>query len=124
MVPADHGEDQIVHCADCGYAANLERADTGRPAPEISAASDAAEMTLEDTPEVTSIEQVSKLLGCEPSTMIKTLIYVADEKPVAVLIRGDHEANEGKVRRALGAENVDLADEATIQKVTGAPVGF
>ena len=56
--------------------------------------------------------------------MIKTLIYVADGKPVAVLMRGDHEANEGKIRRALGAETLELADEKTIQKVTGAPVGF
>jgi len=124
MVPADHGEDQIVHCAACSYAANLERADTGRPAPEISTPGDCAELQLVDTPNVTSIDQVSKLLGCDPSQMIKTLIYSADEKPVAVLIRGDHEANEGKIRRALGAENVELADAATVQEVTSAPIGF
>ena len=74
--------------------------------------------------EATSIEQVSKLLGCEPSQMIKTLIYLADGEPVAVLIRGDHEANEGKIRRALSASSVELADDKTIQQVTNAPTGF
>ena len=64
------------------------------------------------------------MLKADASTFIKTLIYVADEKPVAVLIRGDHEANEGKIRRALGATDLELADEATIEQVTGAPVGF
>jgi prolyl-tRNA synthetase len=64
------------------------------------------------------------MLKAEPSTFIKTLIYMANEKPVAVLIRGDHEANEGKIRRALNATDIELADEATIEKVTGAPVGF
>ena len=56
--------------------------------------------------------------------MIKTLIYVADGKPVAVLVRGDHEANEGKIRRALGARKLELASPEVIQQVTGAPVGF
>ena len=77
-----------------------------------------------DTPNVGSIEQVSKLLKCSPTQMIKTLIYVADGQPAAVLVRGDHEANEGKVRRALGATSLALADPATITQVTGAPVGF
>ncbi|RPI89437.1 MAG: proline--tRNA ligase, partial [Planctomycetaceae bacterium] len=56
--------------------------------------------------------------------MIKTLIYLADGQPLAVLIRGDHEANEAKVRRACGAGTLVLADPATIERVTGAPVGF
>ena len=124
MVPAGNGEDEIVRCPSCKYAANLERADTGRSVPEIKTAEDAAELTKVDTPHVTSIEQVSKLLGCAESQMVKTLIYQVDDKPVAVLIRGDHNANEGKIRRALSAESVELADEETVQRVTGAPVGF
>ncbi|HUG90187.1 MAG TPA: YbaK/EbsC family protein, partial [Planctomycetaceae bacterium] len=83
-----------------------------------------ADLKKVPTPGATSIEQVSRLLGCSPEKLIKTLIYVADGQPVAVLIRGDHEANENKIRRALGASSVELADEATILKVTGAPVGF
>jgi prolyl-tRNA synthetase len=76
------------------------------------------------TPNATSIEQVSRMLKCSPAQMIKTLIYKADDKPVAVLIRGDHEANEAKIRRAVGAKAIELADEKTSRVVTGAPVGF
>jgi prolyl-tRNA synthetase len=124
MVPASNGEDRIVHCAACGYAANLERAETGRSSPGRATPAGAAPLTKVATPGATSIEQVSRMLKCAPAQMIKTLIYMADEKPVAVLIRGDHEANEAKIRRALGAKSIELADEATIRKVTGAPVGF
>jgi prolyl-tRNA synthetase len=123
MVPAPNGEDRIVRCRDCGYAANLERAEIG----EREGRSDESELgDIEEveTPGATSIEQVSKMLRCRPEQMVKTLIYLADGKPVGVLIRGDHDANEGKIRRALNAESLELADEATIQEVTGAPVGF
>jgi prolyl-tRNA synthetase len=67
---------------------------------------------------------VSKFLGCTPQLMIKTLIYLADGKAIAVLVRGDHEANEGKIRRVAGAAKVELADAKVIEQVTGAPVGF
>jgi prolyl-tRNA synthetase len=76
------------------------------------------------TPQAGSIEQVTKMMKCEASDLIKTLIYSADGEPVAVLLRGNHEANEGKIRRALHADAVELADAATIEKVTGSPVGF
>jgi prolyl-tRNA synthetase len=124
MAPSPNGEDRIVCCGSCDYAANLERADTGRQASSMDAPETMADLKKEATPEVTSIEQVSKLLGCDPSQMIKTLIYSADDKPVAVLVRGDREVNEGKVRRALGASEVTLADKATVLRVTGAPIGF
>jgi len=131
MVPADNGEDRIVHCRESGYAANLERADTGRVSP-FTAQSDSSLPAVEefndlkkvDTPDAKSIEQVSRMLSCQPQQMIKTLIYSADEKPLAVLIRGDHEANDGKIRRALGVQDVSLADDETIQQVTGASTGF
>jgi prolyl-tRNA synthetase len=124
MVPANNGEDKIVHCAGCGYAANLERAETGRSAPSLATAANAAALQKVATPNAASIEQVSRLLKCAPAQMIKTLIYKADGKPAAVLIRGDHEANEAKIRRAVGAKAIELADEKTIREVTGAPVGF
>jgi prolyl-tRNA synthetase len=123
MVLADNGEDSVVHCAGCGYAANLERAEIGQRVPTAAAAAKTA-LTKVDTPKAGSIEAVSKMLACQPSEMIKTLIYSADEKPVAVLLRGDHEANEGKIRRALGAGKIELAPAEVIEKATGAPVGF
>ncbi|GAB6165460.1 proline--tRNA ligase [Thermostilla marina] len=123
MVPAENGEDRIVHCAECGYAANLEKAEVG---PRSGEESDVELKNLEivDTPNVGSIESVCRLLGCAPEQMIKTLVYLADGKPIVVLIRGDHEANENKIRRAAGAQEIELADPETIEKVTGAPVGF
>jgi prolyl-tRNA synthetase len=125
MVLADNGEDSIVHCKACGYAANLERAETGPRAATAETAPPALKpLTKLDTPNVGSIEQVSKLLKCKPEKMIKTLIYLADSQPVAVLIRGDHEANEGKIRRALRAQKLELAPPDVIQQVTRAPVGF
>lgn len=122
MIPADNGEDSIVRCANCGYAANLERAETGRTVPDVTPGQ--GTVTTVDTPNAGSIEQVSKFLKLPATQFLKTLIYTADGAPVAVLLRGDHEANEGKLRRALQAKDVELADEETIRKVTGAAVGF
>ena len=124
MAPAPNGEDRIVHCEASGYAANLERAETGRKPPQIATPPGASEMQQVATPGASSIEQVSKLLKLPATRFIKTLIYSADDKPLAVLIRGDHEANEGKIRRAAGVTTLEMADEATIKTVTGAPVGF
>ena len=123
MVPSDNGEDVVVHCASCGYAANVERAETGAR-PTQPGGPDEQPLAKVDTPQVGTIEQVSKLLKCQPSQMLKTLIYLADGKPLAVLIRGDHEANEAKVRRAVKAAKLELAPPETIEEVTSAPVGF
>ncbi len=124
MAPADNGEDFVVRCKGCGYAANQERADTGRESSIPAKVEGAADPVKVDTPNAGTIEDVSKMLNADPATFIKTLVYIADGKPVAVLVRGDHDVNEGKVRRTLGATDLELADEATIEKVTGAPVGF
>ncbi|MFN0056762.1 MAG: proline--tRNA ligase [Planctomycetales bacterium] len=124
MVPATNGEDRIVHCPQCSYAANLERAETGRQPAAIQPVPGAAPIEKISTPNATSIEQVSRLLKCRPEQMIKTLIYLADGRPFAILVRGDHEANDAKVRRALKAGTLELADEKTIQQVTTAPTGF
>ncbi|MGO8752524.1 MAG: proline--tRNA ligase [Thermoguttaceae bacterium] len=123
MILAENGEDSIAHCPDCGYAANLEKAEIGPldcTPPDVPLET----QRKADTPNVTTIEQVSRFLGCLPRQMIKTLLYVVDGQPTAVLIRGDHEANEGKIRRATGGRKVALADPVVIERVTGAPVGF
>ncbi len=124
MAPADNGEDFVVRCPKCNYAANQERADTGRKSALPSKTDGAADPVKVDTPNAGSIDQVSKMLKADAKSFIKTLIFSVDDKPVAVLLRGDHEANEGKIRRACNASSVELADDATILKVTGAPVGF
>ncbi len=130
MVPSDAGEDILLQCSACSYAANAERAEVGLPEQlkqrlhQPRTVSDVPAVQKVDTPGRTTIEQVSAFLNCRPEQMIKTLIYLADGQPVAVLIRGDHEANEAKIRRALGVSELSLADAETIERVTGAPVGF
>ncbi len=124
MVPASNGEDFVIHCTSCGYAANQERAESGRTPSLPTPVESAPAPVLVPTPNAGSIEQVSRLLKTDPTSFIKTLIYKADGKPVAILLRGDHSANEGKIRRVTKASSVELADEATILKVTGAPTGF
>jgi prolyl-tRNA synthetase len=132
MIPSPNGEDKVVHCEACGYAANTEKAEIGsigkdRPS-ETTLFKPIAEL---DTPDAHTVEQVCKFLKAKPAKLIKTLIYVADSpqsngvlQPIAVLIRGDHEANENKIKRVLNVTKLELADAKTIETVTGAPVGF
>jgi prolyl-tRNA synthetase len=123
MIVADNGEDTVLHCKDCGYAANQEKAEVGA---RDCVPPDVPQQPLKkvDTPHVSTIEQVSKFLCCKPQDLIKTLIYMADGKPIAVLVRGDHEGNEGKIRNAASASKIELAPPEVINQVTGAPVGF
>ena len=124
MAPAPNGEDFVVRCTSCDYAANQERADTGRTSSVPAVIDGAAAPASVDTPHAGTIDDVSKLLKVDAAKFIKTLIYVADGNPTAVLIRGDHEANEGKIRRALNVTDLEMADDATVARVTAAPVGF
>jgi prolyl-tRNA synthetase len=123
MVMADSGEDAICHCSACNYAANLEKAEIARPAgmeePEETPPSEEVH-----TPGVRIIEEVCGFLNVTPDEVVKTLIFSAGDTPVAVLIRGDQEVNEIKVKNFLGCNSVELADDAMIRKVTGSPRGF
>lgn len=123
MVLADSGEDGLVECQQCPYAANLERAETAEPQPRVFPDADQL-LRVVDTPDRRTIEQVADFFHAPPERFIKTLIYLADGEPVAVLIPGEREVNEIKLRRALKAETVTLADDETILRTTGAPVGF
>jgi len=126
MVVSESGEDLLVHCASCGYAGSLAVAEAkGGGHLSASLGTRKAENIKEvDTPGVTTIEKVGHLLKVRPDQMVKTLIYVTDGKPVAVLIRGDHEANEAKIKKILKCQNLEMADEKVINKVTLGPVGF
>jgi len=125
MVLADTGEDQIISCTNCDYAANLEKAEV-KP-PDNLPESDGQEMqSLEavDTPDIKSVEEVTSFLDISPDQLIKTLIFVADKKVVAALVRGDHELNEAKLTTLLGAQSLELADTQLVEETTGAPIGF
>jgi len=125
MVLAETGEDQIVNCTACSYAANLERAEVrsndASPAFEPDALRPLREV---ETPGMRTVEEVTAFLSVSPNQLVKTLILSVDERPVAVLIRGDHELNEAKLRSLLGAETVELASERMVEEATAAPMGF
>ena len=123
MVLADSGEDGLAECSACDYAANLERAERSCPAPAPSSAADKTPAPVH-TPDTRTIEQVATFLKVAPSDLVKTLIYVCDEQTVAALVPGDRELNENKLLRAVGATHAEMADDATVRDVTGAPVGF
>ncbi len=124
MVMAESGEDAIVVCEKCNYAANLEKAEIARPETTVPAEADWLPVESVATPNVRTIEEVSSFLNVSPRQIVKTLIFNADGKPCAILIRGDQEVNEIKVKNYLGAAELELADDAMILKATGAPRGF
>ena len=122
MSLADAGEDTVLSCDSCSYAANAEKCPVNLPAADSEA--DAGTLTDVHTPNARSIDEVSTLLKTAASSFIKTLIYSADGKPVVVLVRGDHTVNDVKLARLVGAAELELAPEAMVTAVTGAPVGF
>ncbi len=128
-VPCESGEDTIVYTEDGSYAANLERADVDPlPKDEGRGTKDEGRRfpPVEEvhTPNIGSIEAVCEFLKTKPQQMIKTLVYSSGDITIAALIRGDHDVNEEKLMLANGGKKLDLADEITIENVTGARVGF
>jgi len=123
QVLADSGEDAIVSCDSCDYAANVEKAELAPPHGSLSMRS--GSLTQVDTPGRRTIEEVSSFLGEPPERFVKTLLYVTDtDTVVAALVRGDHELSEAKLKNVLGCQWVALADEETVRQATGAPTGF
>jgi prolyl-tRNA synthetase len=122
MVLADTGEETVVYSEPGTYAANVERAEVLPPNDE----SEEAPLPLRsvNTPGCRTVEEVTKFLKVDASKLVKTLLYSTGSENVAVLIRGDHDANEIKLKRLLGVTDLELAGPATVEKVTGAPVGF
>jgi len=124
QVLAETGEDALVACDTCGYAANVEEAKIRAVASAPRDASNVEPMVKVPTPGKRTIEEVSGFLGVQPTALVKTLVYLADGKPVAVLVRGDRTVNEIKLKAALGAKEVVMATDRAVEEVTGAPVGF
>jgi len=123
QVLASAGEDAIVSCDRCGYAANVEKAEVRPLAAPAGGAGGSLERVA--TPGRRTVEEVSAFLGLPPERFVKTLVYrTAGDATVAVLVRGDHEVSETKLQAALGGGPVALADEDTVTRATGAPVGF
>ena len=123
MLVCDEGEDTLFLCDSCDYASNAECAHSRRPDVARSGAR-MADRELVETPNARTVEEVCEMLGVTPDMLVKTLLYVADGKHVAALVRGDREINETKLAGHLGAAELRMATEAEIGQVTGAPLGF
>ncbi|HKT33899.1 MAG TPA: proline--tRNA ligase, partial [Nitrospira sp.] len=122
MVLAETGEATVVYTETGSYAANLERAETLPPL-EVDTGP-LRPLTRVATPQRRTVDEVTSFLKISAQRLLKTLLYTADKEPVAVLIRGDHEVNEIKLARLLGANEIQLATPETVKELTGAPAGF
>jgi prolyl-tRNA synthetase len=124
MVLAQSGEDAVVSCPNCRYGANIEKAtskffdDEPEPAPTIE------EMAPIHTPGTQSIDDVGKFLGKPTSQLVKTLVFDTDFGPVMVLVRGDREGNEIKIKNHLGSTWMEMLSDTRFEDATGGPVGY
>jgi len=126
MVLAETGEETIVSCARCSYAANIEKAEFRRQGKTIQARDKGSQKPIQKvlTPEKRTVEEVTQFLNVSPQNLVKTLIFESDKGCVAALVRGDHEISEKKLKAVWGSENIQLASEETVEEITHAPKGF
>ena len=123
MVLADSGEDAIASCDSCRYAANVEKAESRPPQP--GAAAGVLPLEKIPTPDMKTIADVAAFLNVAADRTIKTLVYASGSGDfVMALLRGDHELNEIKLKNSLGWDEIEMASEEAIMRITGSPVGF
>jgi len=127
MVKSDAGEDTVAHCTECGYAANLEVAASKiDPKKRDDNSEDVKEIS---TPNVKTINELCEFLKIDENQCAKSRVYIADEKPVLVLMLGNDEVNETKLQKELGG-NLRPAHPEELEEITGAdagsigPIGF
>ncbi len=122
MVKSEVGEDDVVFCTCCDYAANIEKATC---TPEIADKEESLELKEVETPNVRTIEELVAFLNTSEKKFAKTLIYNADGKIVAVMVRGDRVVNETKLSNALGGvTELQMASAEEVRNATSAEVGF
>lgn len=116
------GEDTLVLCENCDFASNIEVAPCVPEKPDHDEAPE--ELTLAETPNSRTIEEVAGFFHKDAKDFVKTLIYNIDGNPVGVMVRGDRDVNETKLRKFLNAQSVELADPDMVVNATGAQIGF
>lgn len=121
MVLADTGEEELVFCSLCDYAANTEKAPC-RPQGEQE--EEARPLQLVATPAARTVDDLASYLGVDARKILKSLFFDADGEPVVVLVRGDRSVNETKVKNFLMANSLEIADEAELLNRYGVPMGF
>jgi len=122
MVMSLAGEDTIACCTSCSYAANLEKANGQALAVTAVGCVDAKQTV--STPRTKRIDDLVKVLGVSASQIIKVIVYRIDDKLVAVVLCGNHEVNEVKLKNFFDARQVEIASAADVFSATGRPVGF
>ena len=120
MVLAQNGEDEIVYCSNCEYAANLEKAEAY---PEILPKEELKDMERVHTPGAKTIEKLAECLDVPKAKTIKAILYKADKEVICVLVRGDRTVNETKIKNLLDCLNLEIANEAMIKEM-GIPMGY
>ncbi|MCK4403972.1 MAG: proline--tRNA ligase [candidate division Zixibacteria bacterium] len=123
IVDTEGGENVIFYCDQCDYAANIDKASSLELEPYKEEDSEKPIRKVA-TPDVKTVEEVTAFLNVPAKKLAKTLLYKGDEKIVAAVIRGDRQINEVKLKNFLGCINLEMADAETVQKITGALVGF
>lgn len=113
MAPAEVGEDLFVHCTSCEYAANVEAASAAPPA---EASGELMPLTEVHTPERPTIRDVVEQLGVSAGRMLKTMVYEIDGKITVVLVPGDREVSEGKLRRAFAPAPVRMFEDDDFER--------
>ena len=122
MVKSEVGEDEVVFCTVCDYAANIEKAEA---TPDIAKAEELLEVEKVATPDSRGIDEVSSYLNVSPKKTVKLLMYNIDGKIVGVVVRGDREVNEVKVSNAANAAtDIMMASHEEYKNATGCEVGF
>lgn len=122
MVKSEVGEDDVVFCTHCDYAANIEKAVAS---PEASEEEELKEVVKVETPNVRTIEELEKFFNITSKKFAKTLLFNVDGKIVGVMVRGDREANEVKIINSIpGANDIEMATAEEVFAATGAKVGF
>jgi len=123
MVLAATGEDTLVICSGCSYAANMEKA-TCQPPAQAEEKAEPLPLEKVETPGKRKVEAVTEFLGIDARRLVKTMVYMADGKAVAVLVRGDREVQPVKLKNLLGAIDVELANDQQVFDNTGVPSGY
>ncbi|MGQ0794123.1 MAG: proline--tRNA ligase [Deltaproteobacteria bacterium] len=119
MVLAPTGEDVVMSCGGCSYAANLELAEI-KDAQEATPTHSPEAICEVHTPGMKTVEQVASYLKIEPSSLIKTMIVETEGGVLVALVSGNHELSLTKLRKAIGADTVELATQKTIEEICGA----
>lgn len=122
MVLAETGEDTIIYCTACDYAANQEKAESRLEKYEEDVDMKPMEAVLGEG--IIGVNNLAQHLGVTEWHITKTLLYQADDKMVAVMVRGDSDVNEIKLQNYLNCKTLALASPEVVKKVTGAEIGY